>query len=149
MMKRLFLLLTGITLLAAPARAQDQPITGKVTTEALTPMSGVQVVIKGTTTGVLTNGEGVYSIRARTGQVLQYRFIGHAPVERTIATETVLNVMLRRVASQLDAMVVTALGQQANVFTDFRRNRLDTFAVITTESNIRDRLLGNKGIIRN
>lgn len=114
MMKRLFLLLTGITLLAAPARAQDQPITGKVTTEALTPMSGVQVVIKGTTTGVLTNGEGVYSIRARLGQVLQYRFIGHGPVERTVGAERVVNVSLRRVASQLDAMVVTALGETVN-----------------------------------
>ncbi len=114
MMKRLFLFLTGITLLAAPARAQDQPITGKVTTEALTPMSGVQVVIKGTTTGVLTNGEGVYSIRARTGQVLQYRFIGHGPVERTVGAERVVNVSLRRVASQLDAMVVTALGETVN-----------------------------------
>lgn len=114
MMKRLFLFLTGITLLAAPARAQDQPITGKVTTEAGTPMSGVQVVIKGTTTGVLTNGDGVYSIRARTGQVLQYRFIGHGPVERTVGAERVVNVSLRRVASQLDAMVVTALGETVN-----------------------------------
>jgi len=114
MMKRLFLFLTGISLLAAPARAQDQPVTGKVTTEGGTPMSGVQVVIKGTTTGVLTNGEGVYSIRARTGQVLQYRFIGHGPVERTVGAERVINVSLRRVASQLDAMVVTALGETVN-----------------------------------
>lgn len=114
MMKKVFLMLTGIILLAAPARAQEQPVTGKVTTEGGTPMSGVQVVIKGTTTGVLTNGEGVYSIRARVGQVLQYRFIGHGPVERTVAAERVYNVTLRRVASQLDAMVVTALGETVN-----------------------------------
>ena len=114
MMKRVFLAFTGITLLVAPLRAQDQQITGKVTSEAGAGMSGVQVIIKGTTTGVLTNGEGNYTIRARVGQALTYRFIGHAPVERTVASETTINVTLRRVASQLDAMVVTALGQEAN-----------------------------------
>ncbi len=114
MMKRIFLALAGIALLVAPARAQDQSITGKVTTEAGVAMSGVQVVIKGTTTGVLTNGDGNYSIRARVGQVLSFRFIGHSPAERTVGTETVINVSLKRVASQLDAMVVTALGQTAN-----------------------------------
>jgi len=114
MMKRVFLALAGIALLVAPVRAQEQPITGKVTNEAGAGMSGVQVVIRGTTTGVLTNGEGNYAIRARVGQVLQYRFIGHAPIERTVGTDLVINVALKRVASQLDAMVVTALGQTTN-----------------------------------
>ena len=114
MLKRVFALLTGLLLVTAPARAQDQSVQGKVTSEAGQPMSGVQVVVKGTTNGVLTNAEGHYAIRARTGQVLQYRFIGHAPVEKTIGTELEINVTLKRVASQLDAMVVTALGQQTN-----------------------------------
>lgn len=114
MMKRVLLALAGIAFLVPPARAQDQTVTGKVTTEAGVAMSGAQVVIRGTTTGVLTNAEGNYTIRARVGQVLQFRFIGHEPVSRTVGTETVINVSLKRVASQLDAMVVTALGQQAN-----------------------------------
>lgn len=114
MLKRVFALLTGLFLVTAQARAQDQSIRGKVTTEGGQPMSGVQVVIKGTTIGVLTNAEGTYTIRARTGQVLQYRFIGHEPVERPIGTATTIDVTLKRVASQLDAMVVTALGQTVN-----------------------------------
>ncbi len=114
MMKRALLLLTGLFLVSAQARAQDQTVTGKVTSEAGAAMSSVQVVIKGTTTGVLTDAEGRYTIRARQGNVLQYRFIGHAPVERIVGTEATIDVTLKRVASQLDAMVVTALGQTTN-----------------------------------
>ena len=114
MIKKVLLVLAGISLLSAPALAQEQPITGKVTTELGTPMSSVQVVIKGTTTGVLTSADGGYAIRVPTGQILQFRFIGHGPVERRVGTELVINVTLRRVANQLDAMVVTALGETVN-----------------------------------
>ena len=111
MKKRVLLALMGTLLVAAPALAQAQTVTGKVTSEQGTPLPGVSVVIKGTTIGTLSNGEGNYSIRAAVGQVLQFRVIGHAPVERTVGAEAVINVQLRRVATQLDAMVVSALGQ--------------------------------------
>ena len=111
MKKRVLLALMGTLLVAAPALAQAQTVTGKVTSEQGTPLPGVSVVIKGTTIGTLSNGEGNYSIRAAVGQVLQFRVIGHAPLERTVGAEAVINVQLRRVATQLDAMVVSALGQ--------------------------------------
>lgn len=111
MKKRVLLALMGTLLVAVPALAQAQTVTGKVTSEQGTPLPGVSVVIKGTTTGTLSNDEGNYSIRAAVGQVLQFRFIGHAPMERTVGAEAVINVQLRRVATQLDAMVVSALGQ--------------------------------------
>jgi TonB-linked SusC/RagA family outer membrane protein len=73
--------------------------------------AGVSVVIKGTTTGVQTNGAGNYSVRAAEGQVLQFRFIGTVPTERTVGASNTINVALRRQAASLDAVVVTALGQ--------------------------------------
>ncbi len=75
------------------------------------------MVIKGTTVGTLTRVDGTYSLRASVGQVLQFRFIGTAPEERTVGAADVINVTLRRVATQLDAMVVTALGQTAQLRT--------------------------------
>jgi len=80
-------------------------------------MGSVSVVVKGTTQGTMTRVDGTYSLRASTGQVLVFRLIGNAPEERTIGTGDVINVTLRRVATQLDAMVVTALGQTAQVRT--------------------------------
>ena len=102
---------TGLFLSAAQAFAQQRTVTGKVTSEQGAPLSGVSVVIKGTNTGSATNNDGNYSIRATTGNVLTFRLIGTAPEERTVGAESVINVQLKKVATSLDAVVVTALGQ--------------------------------------
>ncbi|MCC6772393.1 MAG: carboxypeptidase-like regulatory domain-containing protein, partial [Gemmatimonadaceae bacterium] len=115
MKQRLFALLMGAWLVTDPVSAQttSQPrtVTGRVSSEQGTPMPGVTVVVKGTTIGTLTTDRGDYSIRVAEGQVLQFRFLGSAPEERTVGASEVIDVRLRRVAMQLDAMVVTALGQ--------------------------------------
>ena len=111
MTKRLLTALIGLFLLAAPAWAQQKTVTGRVTDEQGAPLSGASVVIRGTTTGVLSNDAGTYSIRTAPGQVLQFRYLGTTPVERTVGAENVINVQLRRMAQSLDAVVVTALGQ--------------------------------------
>ncbi len=117
MKKSLVLVLLGLFLCAPQAFAQQKTVTGRVTTEQGAPLQGASVVIRGTTTGTFTNAVGNYSIRAAAGQVLQYRFLGTAPVERTVGAADVMDVTLRRVAMNLDAVVVTALGQTAQVRT--------------------------------
>src|SRR5882762_80478 len=113
-MKRSLLLLCGLVLIAAPAFAQQRTITGKVTSEQGTSLAGVSVTVKGTATTTSTNTQGDYSIAAEAGQVLQFRLIGTGLVERPVATDDVINVQLHRVALDLDAVVVTALGQNAS-----------------------------------
>ncbi|HVX41747.1 MAG TPA: SusC/RagA family TonB-linked outer membrane protein [Gemmatimonadaceae bacterium] len=109
---RALVAIIGVFLCAAQASAQQRQIRGKVTNEAGTPISNVQVSVAGTSRIVSTNAEGVYAIVAATGQVLQFRAIGTTPVQRTVGTEDVINVELRRVAQNLEAVVTTALGQQ-------------------------------------
>ena len=104
-------LVAGIFGVSTSALAQQKTVTGRVTSEQGAALPGASVVIKGTTTGTQTNNDGAYSIRVAVGQVLQYRFIGTAPEERTVGAGDVINVQLRRVAANLDAVVVTALGQ--------------------------------------
>ena len=112
MTKRAVTLLVGLLLVAAPrAFAQQKTITGTVTSEQGAPLAGVTVAVKGTGKSTSTNSQGAYSIGAAVGQELQFRFIGTAPVERTVADANVIDVQLRRVAMSLDAVVVTALGQ--------------------------------------
>ncbi len=111
MKTRVLTAVMGLFLLAAPAFAQQRTVTGRVTDEQSAPLAGVSVIIKGTTSGTLTNGSGNYSLRVATGQVLQFRFIGTLPVERTVGTESVIDVQLRRTATTLNTVVVTALGQ--------------------------------------
>src|SRR5437899_1835248 len=104
-----FALLLG----SAPGFAQQRTVTGKVTSEQGTPLSGVTVAVKGASTTTSTNQQGDYSSAAEAGQTLQFRLIGTALVERVVGTEDVINVQLRRVAMDLDAVVVTALGETA------------------------------------
>ena len=111
MKKGVVIALLGILCVAPQAVSQQKTVTGKVTSEQGAPLSGVSVVIKGTNTRTSSNNEGNYSIRAAAGQVLQFRFIGTGLVERTVGDADVIDVQLRRVALDLDAVVVTALGQ--------------------------------------
>ncbi len=111
MKKTVVLVSLGMLLVAAQVFAQQKTVTGKVTSEQGSPLSGVAIVVKGTSTRTSTSGAGDYSIRAEVGQALQFRLIGTALVERTVGVEDVIDVQLRRVAMDLDAVVVTALGQ--------------------------------------
>lgn len=113
MKKRVLMVLMGIFLCSTQAFAQQKIVTGKVTGEDGTPLASVSVVVKGTNIGTATNAQGNYSIRASVGQVLRYRLIGTAAEERTVGDENVINVQLRRVATSLEAVVVTSLGETA------------------------------------
>ncbi len=112
MTKRILTALMGIFLLAVPAWAQQQKtVTGRVTDEQGAPLPGASVVIKGTTVGTITGSAGNFTLRAVEGQVLQFRYLGTAPMERTVGAANTIDVQLRRMAQSLDAVVVTALGQ--------------------------------------
>lgn len=109
--KRVLTVLMGTFLCATQAFAQQKTVTGKVSRDVGVPLSGVSVAVKGTSQGTQTNTNGDYTIRVDAGQVLQFRLIGYLPRERTVGAENVINVQLEKSAANLDAMVVTALGQ--------------------------------------
>ena len=112
MMKRsVLLVLMGLSLFTADAAAQEKQVTGRVTNEMGAPLPGVSVAVRGTGLGTTTNSEGTYTIRASVGQVLQYRLIGNAPQERVVGAADVINVQLQKVPTNLNAVVVTALGE--------------------------------------
>lgn len=113
MKKRLFAVVLGVLCSAAPLLAQQtKTVTGTVTGDEGAPLAGVAVIIKGTQNGTNTNDQGRYSLRVAPGQVLQFRRIGTSPVERAVGADNVMNVILHTVAANLNAVVVTALGQQ-------------------------------------
>jgi len=73
--------------------AQEKTISGTVSDET-GPLPGVNVLIKGTTTGTETDFDGKYSITANTGDVLVYSFIGMSTKEVTVGTSNSINVVL-------------------------------------------------------
>ncbi len=101
------LLFTGLQVLFA-----QRTITGKVTNaDDGSPMSGVTVMVRGTTTGVITDGSGNYSIPVPDDQaVLHFSFIGFTMQEVPVGTQSVVNVSLEEAMLQMSEVVVTALG---------------------------------------
>jgi TonB-linked SusC/RagA family outer membrane protein len=90
-------------------------ITGKVTAkEDGLPLPGVNIVVKGTTTGTITDFDGNYSLKAESSDVLVFSFVGYSPQEISVGTSTVINVSLVSESIGLDELVVTALGIKKN-----------------------------------
>lgn len=91
--------------------AQERLITGTViSSDDGLALPGVSVKIKGSNIGVQTNNDGIYTIKAKTGDVLLFSFLGNISQEKTVGTANRINVSLIEDAKALDEVVVTALG---------------------------------------
>lgn len=104
----------------APASPTTQIIRGKVTSqEDGTGMPGVNVLIKGTAFGTVTNQEGQFEIEV-TGKdpTLVFAFIGYKPMEVPAADKKELNVQLKTDNVQLSEVVVTGSGASQFKFKD-------------------------------
>jgi len=98
-----------LALLVQITFAQEKTVTGMVS-DASGPLPGVTVVIKGTKTGTQTDFDGNYSLKANTGAVLQYSFIGMRTAEKTVGTSSVINVTMTESSEALEEVVITAQG---------------------------------------
>lgn len=74
------------------------------------PLPGVSVVVKGTTNGTQTDANGSFTIRANIGDVLVFSFLGYKKQEATITGTATIDISLAEDHSQLQEVVVTALG---------------------------------------
>lgn len=101
-------------LLAVTAYAQNGNITGTVKDTNNEPLIGVSVVIKGTTTGVVTDLDGNFSLNGKVGDVLQFSFIGMVTQEHAFKG-TPLQVVMKDDSKMLDEVVVVGYGTQKKV----------------------------------
>ena len=93
--------------------AQVKTVSGKVTaTSDGTPLPGVSIKLKGTTTGTSTNAQGGFSIQVNgTDAILTFSFVGYLPKEVAVGSQTTISVSLAEDSQQLQEVVVsTALG---------------------------------------
>lgn len=99
-------------LLTFSAFAQKHQVTGKILDEEQMPIPGVNVVIKGTTVGTITGGDGTFSMQAADGEVLVVTYIGYTPEEVTVKGNTPINLSLMPDMIGLSEVVVVGYGQQ-------------------------------------
>jgi TonB-linked SusC/RagA family outer membrane protein len=112
-MKRILLLsFAFLTVVAFSAMAQ-RTVSGKVTDDSGESLPGVNVVIKGTTTGTTTDLDGNYRLSVDEGATLVFSFVGFESQEIAVGARTTIDLSMSGV-TELQEVVVTAVGIETN-----------------------------------
>ncbi|MDX1629188.1 MAG: TonB-dependent receptor plug domain-containing protein, partial [Fulvivirga sp.] len=108
----LFILMLMFAFTTSESWAQNRTVSGKVTSaEDGSSLPGVNVVVKGTTRGTVTDIEGNYKLAVpEDNGVLVFSFIGLETVEEPIDGRSVIDVQMASDVTQLSEVVVTAVG---------------------------------------
>ncbi len=128
-MKKLLLSCVVLLLFSFGSNVIAQNITGKVISgDDNSGIPGVNIIVKGTSNGVISDVDGNYSIDVKQGEVLSYSFVGFVGKEVTVGTQSNIDVTLNADVEQLGEVVVTALGIK-------RKERTLTFAQQTVKGD--------------
>ena len=108
--KRFITVMLALLFIGAQVFAQTA-VSGKVTDQSGEPLVGVNVLVKGTTTGTMTDLDGNFSLsNLKQGAVLVFSSIGYASEEVTVGSQRTINVQLKDDSAFLDEVVVVGYG---------------------------------------
>lgn len=126
---------------------QDQKLKGQVI-DATTgePVIGVNVLVKGSTNGTITDIDGKYELNAPAGAILQISFIGYKTVE-IAATTSEQTIKLHEDTETLDEVVVVGYGVQkkeslTSAMSTLKENRLKDVTTPTVENMLNGKVSG-------
>ena len=112
---RIATLAAGLLMLATFNLNAQQSVTG-VVSDASGALSGVNVTLKGSNVGVLSDADGKYSIRIPDNSaVLVFSLMGYSTQEIAVGSRTVINVILEEEAQEIDEVVVVGYGKKKKV----------------------------------
>jgi hypothetical protein len=93
---------------------QEQRSISGIITDANTgdPLPGVSILIKGTTSGVITDVDGKYTLMAGSEDILIFSYIGYLSKELPVGEQTTINITLSPDIIGMDEVVVIGYGVQ-------------------------------------
>lgn len=95
------------------ALGQGRTISGTISDESGSPLPGVNIILKGTTTGTTTDVNGKYGIAVPNDEaILIVTFVGYATSEQQVGTRNSLDVQLKPDVTTLSELVVTGYAIQ-------------------------------------
>ncbi|MBT3383149.1 MAG: TonB-dependent receptor [Prolixibacteraceae bacterium] len=95
---------------------QNKEISGTVTDNEGLPLPGVSVVVKGTTTGTVTNNDGDFSFNIpNDAETLQFSFVGMKRQEVSIDDRIVFNIVMEGDAISIEEIVTVGYGIQKKI----------------------------------
>lgn len=95
-----------------PAQTQQESrkVIGQILDNTGMPIIGANVIVKGTTTGTVSDLNGHFSINAESNSVLEISYIGYITQEIKIGNQKNINITLKEDSEQLDELVVIGYG---------------------------------------
>lgn len=91
---------------------KDQLITGFITDkENAEPLIGVNITLKGSDIGVISNEKGNYEIKAKIGDIIVFSYVGYQTTEVPVGNNLVIDLGMTSEAALLDDIVIVAYGQ--------------------------------------
>jgi len=118
---------------------QQKSVSGKVTDSSGASLPGVSVVLKGTTTGVITDGDGKYSLaRVPENATLQFSFVGMKTKEVAVGGKIAINVTLEDETIGLEEVVAVGYGT-------VRKGDLTGSVATVSASNLKERAVTSFG----
>ena len=106
-------MLIGLLLSANFIYAQDRVVKGTVTENGTTdPLPGVNVIVKGTSTGTTTDFSGNFQLTVDESATLIFSYVGYVSKEVAVRNQTNFSISLDVDAEQLDEVIVTAFGME-------------------------------------
>ncbi|WP_026946730.1 SusC/RagA family TonB-linked outer membrane protein [Algoriphagus marincola] len=111
-MKKILLGFVFVLLASVSVMAQNKTITGRVTSPGEPEgLIGVNVLVKGTTIGVVTDLDGRYTLLApESATTLVFSYIGYRSVEEQIGNRSEINVVMEEDSQNLEEVIITAYG---------------------------------------
>jgi TonB-dependent starch-binding outer membrane protein SusC len=154
-MKKLYSKVRRLTLLflwlacSHAAFAQDRVVSGTVTDESGSPMPGVNVLLKGTSSGTATDVNGQYKLTVGAQQpiILSFSFIGYATQEISVDNQTSIDVSMTLDVQTLSELVVTGYTIQekkdlTSAITTVSTKELLSVAATSVEQQLQGRAAG-------
>ncbi|RPD39896.1 TonB-dependent receptor [Chitinophaga barathri] len=133
------LLLAAVFISNTAQAQQTYAITGRVTDEQKTPLPGVSVAVKGSTTGSATDANGNFNIKSapNASGILVITYIGYASQEVPYTSGTAVLVTLKTDQKALGEVVVVGYGTQKKV------NLVGAVSAVKVDEKITNRSLPN------
>ncbi|NBC83147.1 MAG: SusC/RagA family TonB-linked outer membrane protein [Bacteroidetes bacterium] len=107
---RYIFILAALIIGSLTGYSQTKTISGRVLDQDSIPLPGVNVLVKGTTQGVITDLEGAFTIEATSTDTLLFSFVGMQQRQVLVGEKTTMNIFLQPDYYSMDEVVVTALG---------------------------------------
>jgi TonB-linked SusC/RagA family outer membrane protein len=125
--------------------AQSKRIAGKTTSaDDSQPLPGVNIKVKGTTTGTVSGTDGGYAIMAKPGDVLVFSFLGYNSQQITVEQDNMINVKLKSTTTNLNEVVAIGYANTSRKYLTGAISSVSAKDIASTVSTTFDQALQGK-----